>query len=89
MNTSKLIISTLLGAGAGLLVGLLIAPEKGVETRRKISEVGNKYASSLKDKVDVVLDTVVNKFSKARYDISDTARDISRKYKKGNSVEIN
>jgi gas vesicle protein len=85
MNTGKLIIGLLLGAGAGLLAGLLIAPQKGVETRKKISDMGTRYTSAIKEKLDEAVDTLSQKLSKAKYDVSDFARNL----KKGNSVEIN
>lgn len=85
MNTGKLIIGTLLGAAAGVMVGLLVAPEKGVETRKKISEMSTKYGSTFREKLDEVVDTLADSFSKAKDDVSDFARNI----KGDHSVEKN
>lgn len=37
-KTSRLLLGVLGAAAAGVVVGLLIAPDKGVETRKKISK---------------------------------------------------
>lgn len=41
-----------LGFATGMLVGILIAPDKGSETRRKITEKGNDLKSKFNDFVD-------------------------------------
>ncbi len=48
-NTSKIILG-LLGAGAvGIAIGLLVAPEKGEDMRKKISDTANDLASKIGD----------------------------------------
>jgi len=46
-KTSKLLLVTLGAAAAGVVAGLLIAPEKGSETRKKLG----KTTADLKDKM--------------------------------------
>jgi len=41
----------LTGLAAGIVVGILFAPEKGTKTREKIAEIGN----DLKDKFDALV----------------------------------
>lgn len=51
MNNSGKILAALVGGLAtGLIIGVLLAPDKGSETRRKINEQGKKMADDLKDK---------------------------------------
>lgn len=50
METGKVVLGTLAGIAIGAVVGLLLAPDKGSETRRKLSEKGTDYADDLKDK---------------------------------------
>ena len=38
------------GAAVGAIAGILFAPDKGSETRRKINDQGKKLASDVKDK---------------------------------------
>jgi hypothetical protein len=51
-NTGKLVTAVAAGAVMGTLVGLLFAPEKGTETRKKIKEQGSRFAQNLKQKFE-------------------------------------
>ena len=50
-DTTKILIAFATGAVVGAAVGILFAPDKGSETRRKIGEQGRKFAGSMKDKL--------------------------------------
>jgi gas vesicle protein len=45
----KFISGLLLGAGIGALLGLLFAPDKGSETRKKLAKKGEDLADDIKD----------------------------------------
>jgi gas vesicle protein len=47
MSSSKVIIGFLVGAAIGGALGILLAPDKGTETRRKIMEKGNDIGDSI------------------------------------------
>jgi gas vesicle protein len=50
MTTRTKVILGLVGAAAaGVIVGLLIAPEKGTDMRKKVGETANDWASRLSD----------------------------------------
>lgn len=49
MKTSTLLVTVLGAAAAGLAAGLLIAPEKGTETRRKLSRKTSDLTSRVND----------------------------------------
>lgn len=57
MSSSNFITGVLVGAIAGLTVGLLFAPEKGSETRQKLMDKGNDLAGSLKDRFNKLTGT--------------------------------
>jgi gas vesicle protein len=51
MNTSgKILAAVAAGIAAGAVLGILFAPDKGSETRKKISEQGHKFTEGIKSK---------------------------------------
>jgi gas vesicle protein len=48
-NTGKIVTAVAAGAATGAILGVLFAPDKGSETRRKITEQGKKISESVKD----------------------------------------
>lgn len=51
-EAGKLILTTLTGVASGAIIGLLLAPNKGSETRRKLSKKGDDYLKKLKKDID-------------------------------------
>jgi gas vesicle protein len=73
MSTSKVIMGFLVGAAVGGALGILLAPDKGSETRRRIKEKGSDIGDSIselgetiKDKVNEMVDGVKESFSKQK-----------------------
>ena len=69
MSTSKTLFGFIAGAAVGAALGILFAPDKGTETRRKISEQSNDLADNIKF-TDLV-DGVKEKFSSLKGDAED------------------
>ena len=67
----------LLGFATGVMVGMLFAPEKGSETRRKISEKG----TDLKDKFNDFIDSLSSKADDMADDLADEANGFASKAK--------
>ncbi len=50
---NEILLSLGIGLAVGGILGVLFAPDKGSETRRKISESGSNLKKGLKDKVNL------------------------------------
>ncbi len=62
MTNSKVLWGFLAGAAIGGALGILLAPDKGSETRRKIVEKGNDLSDAVKDKFNDVKDRFKDNF---------------------------
>jgi gas vesicle protein len=56
MSSGKIVLGVLAGVAAGALLGILFAPDKGSETRKKISKKGAETIDDLKEQLDELLD---------------------------------
>lgn len=77
MNTGKTLLSVLAGIAVGAALGILFAPDKGVNTRKKISKKRDEYTDELEEKFDEFMDTITEKFE----DVKDKASSIAQKAK--------
>lgn len=72
-NTGKVLGAIFLGAAIGGAIGILFAPDKGSETRKKIKTKGNDLTGSVKEKFDKIVD----KFKKEVEAVKDQATDFA------------
>jgi gas vesicle protein len=56
-KTSRTIFALLLGAATGALIGILYAPDKGSNTREKLSFLLQKYRKQLEDLIEELVNT--------------------------------
>ena len=70
-NEEKVLIGLIVGAALGAALGILFAPDKGSETRRKLNEEGKKMAeefgdkfSEEKEKLNEIKDSIVETVKK-------------------------
>lgn len=82
MNASKILFSFIAGAAVGGALGILFAPDKGTETRRRIAEKSNDMADSVKDKFNEFVDGVKDKFNSAKNEAEDVAERGFNSYKR-------
>jgi gas vesicle protein len=52
MKTSNVLLGILAGVATGALIGILVAPDKGSRTRRKILDKAEDLKDALEDKVE-------------------------------------
>jgi gas vesicle protein len=71
MSSSKLLAGILLGATVGAVVGILFAPDKGSETRKKISDSTNDLGDNLKTKFSEMTDSIKEKFESIKGDANE------------------
>ena len=65
MKTSNSVLGILGGIGIGVALGVLFAPDKGTETRKKISKKGSNLTDDIKLKFDDLIGLLENIVSKA------------------------
>ncbi|CAN5258273.1 hypothetical protein BH23BAC2_BH23BAC2_18350 [soil metagenome] len=66
MKSGRLLTGLLSGAAVGAAIGLLFAPKKGAETRKKISETGDSYLQDAKSKFNEFTDSLSHKVDEVR-----------------------
>lgn len=66
MSAGKLLSAVLLGAAAGAALGILFAPDKGSETRKKISKKGADLKDKFKRKMNDMVDDIANHYEDAK-----------------------
>ena len=87
MGSGKVLASVLAGAAAGAILGILFAPDKGTETRRKIAEKGAGLADSVRGKVSEYSDAIAEKYDSVKEKLTGLAsegRDMVNQARGGN-----
>jgi gas vesicle protein len=65
-NTVKLIGALILGAAIGGALGILFAPDKGSETRKKLSAKGDDLTDAMKSKLTAFQEEVKKEVEKVK-----------------------
>lgn len=68
MSTGKILSGLLVGAAAGAVLGILFAPDKGTNTRKKLSKSGEDFVDDLKLKIDAFIENAVDNFNNIKED---------------------
>jgi gas vesicle protein len=66
MSSSKIITGLLIGAAAGAVLGILFAPDKGADTRKKISKKSADLTDTLKSKFNDLIDSISEEIENAK-----------------------
>ena len=79
-DNSKVLIGLLAGLAAGAALGLLFAPEKGSETRDKLSQSLKDLGDSIKDKAADEINNLSSLKDKVVESIKSKLRDVEDEY---------
>ena len=85
MSSGKVILGLLAGVAVGAALGILFAPDKGWNTRKRISKKAEDVANDLREKFDELIDTVTSKVDEVKdqaSDLADKARNKANDVKK-------
>ncbi len=81
-NNVKVILGFTVGAAAGALTGLLMAPQSGKKTRKMISTESDKFKDSVGDMVAETLKEAKTKYNDLLEDYTDLSKKTISKAKK-------
>ena len=83
MKRTTVLLGIVGGMAAGALLGVLFAPDKGLNTRRKIAKKGEDYVDGVKGKFNEMLDDVNHRLDTLMKEATNMTR---RSKAKANSV---
>jgi gas vesicle protein len=63
MDSSKVLLGFLGGLAIGAIAGILLAPEKGSDTRKKVLNMASDVTDAVEDSIHQALDKVKDKYS--------------------------
>lgn len=64
-NNGKVLLALLGGVAAGIAIGILLAPQKGSDSRQKINETVKDLVDSVIEKAEEVIDNLNSEKKKA------------------------
>jgi gas vesicle protein len=59
---SNILVGVLAGFAAGAVLGVLMAPDKGAETRKKFAKKGSEYLDELKERCEGIFQRMNEKY---------------------------
>jgi gas vesicle protein len=79
MSSSKMMVGFLAGAAIGALAGILLAPDKGSVTRKKIATKTGDLTDSVKNSFNDFIDGVKETYSGAKENIEEFGNKVKAK----------
>jgi gas vesicle protein len=81
MKGDKVVLGFLAGAAIGAIAGILFAPDKGSETRKKISRRTSEFGETLKDSFNEFVDRVKEGYDSVKSDADELVEKGKTDYK--------
>jgi len=88
MSSGKVVLGVIAGAAAGVALGILFAPDKGVNTRKKISQLGEDYLNNLKDKIQDILINAATEFDYIEREATNLVENVNDKVDETSKANI-
>lgn len=73
MKSNNTLMSLIAGACAGIIAGILFAPDKGERTRKEFTKKGRDYADMARDELEEYLDYMKEKYEGTKRQAEDLA----------------
>ena len=70
MKSAKIIFGALAGVAIGIQIGLLVAPQKGADTRKKLTKKGEEYLNDFNGQLNHLVKGFSEKFDKINKEIA-------------------
>jgi len=70
MNSGKVVLGVLAGVAVGAVLGILFAPDKGTETRKKISRKSEDAVDEITDRFEELLESLTEKIDAVKHEVS-------------------
>jgi gas vesicle protein len=85
MKSGKVVLGVLAGLAAGAALGILFAPDKGTNTRKKIGKKKDEMLDDVKEKFNSMIDSASTKLGLAKDSVVETAEKSKVKLDKATS----
>jgi gas vesicle protein len=85
MSSGKVALGVLAGVAVGAIAGLLFAPEKGSDTRKKMMGMGEDYYEELKEKFESFMNSMTEKLETAQDEAGNMISKGKSKYEEAKS----
>jgi len=89
MKEGKILLGVLAGLAAGATLGILLAPDSGANTRKKIVKRGEDYADNLKGKYNNLVSSLSDEVDMFKEEINQLAENGKAKFEEEKSKAAN
>ena len=83
MSNGKVVLGVLAGVAAGAILGILLAPDKGIRTRKKIIAKRDGTIDEIKERFEDFLESISDKVEEVKGDSKHLAKEAKEKVMDG------
>lgn len=82
MSTAKVIVGVLAGVAVGAAIGILFSPDKGANTRKKITRKGEDVMHDIEEGLSDIYDTISKKYGRASEEVEKAVKSGKEKFER-------